>query len=175
MNKKIYLGMCLLGITGSLWSGTLTVTNMNDTGAGSLRDAITNASSGDSIVFDTGGTITLDSPLPKIDKNLSINGSGQTITIDGVDTYRPFTIISGTVEIKNLTIEDGLAKGGDGGNGGLESPDARGGGAGGGLGAGGAIFANEGVNLTVEKITFQSGKAEGGDGGDGGSGSGFGG
>jgi hypothetical protein len=51
--------------------GTLTVTNANDSGAGSLRQAIADAGPGDTILFDSGFTIRLASPL-SIDKDLTI-------------------------------------------------------------------------------------------------------
>ena len=63
---------------------TFTVTNLNDSGAGSLRDAISRANADadvDSIVFDVGGTITLESALPTIAFGLTIDGGGR-ITID---------------------------------------------------------------------------------------------
>src|SRR6516162_719475 len=58
---------------------TLTVTNTNDKGPGSLRATITHASSGDTIVFDpglSGQTITLTSDQLTINKNLDIEGPG---------------------------------------------------------------------------------------------------
>ena len=51
------------------------VTNLADSGAGSLRSAIAIAAPGDSIVFDGTGTITLSSTLT-MSKNLTISGPG---------------------------------------------------------------------------------------------------
>jgi hypothetical protein len=67
-----------------------TVTNSNDSGAGSLRAAITaaDAAGGTStITFSTGytagSTITLSSELPVITANVTINGNGLNPTISG--------------------------------------------------------------------------------------------
>ncbi|MDZ7858116.1 cadherin domain-containing protein [Sphaerotilus sp.] len=65
----------------ALWQGTLatyTVTNLNDSGAGSLRQAITNANANggaDTIAFSTFGTINLASALPQITGRVTINGT----------------------------------------------------------------------------------------------------
>src|SRR5262245_9602119 len=51
-----------------------------------LREAInaTNANTGnDTISFSVSGTITLGSALPALDDNLTIDGTGQTITVSG--------------------------------------------------------------------------------------------
>ena len=53
----------LLAMPGLARAATLTVTNTNDTGAGSLRGEILAASSGDTINFGVSGTITLGSAL----------------------------------------------------------------------------------------------------------------
>src|SRR5690349_15256023 len=54
------------------------VTNLKDAGPGSLRQAITDASVGDTVEFQQGlkGTITLTSAQLTINKLLTINGPG---------------------------------------------------------------------------------------------------
>ncbi|MEL7036711.1 MAG: hypothetical protein AAFO04_13980 [Cyanobacteria bacterium J06592_8] len=56
----------------------ITVINTNDSGSGSLRDAIATAMAGDTIVFDNSlanSTISLSSGELVINKNLTINGN----------------------------------------------------------------------------------------------------
>ena len=108
-------------IPGPAFAATLFVTTTADSGAGSLRAAITGAGNGDTIVFQTGGTITLASELPIITKNLTIDGNGNNPTISGAGAYRPFFIgDAGTtgstyaVTIENLTIANAVAQGGAG-------------------------------------------------------------
>ena len=64
--------------TVAAFAAPLTVTNHDDSGPGSLRDTIANASPGDTISFDltTPDTITLTSGELLVDKNLTINGPG---------------------------------------------------------------------------------------------------
>jgi hypothetical protein len=93
---------------------TLTVTNALDKGAESLRDTITNAKSGDTIVFAStlnGQTITLTSDQLTINKSLDIEGPGASqLTISGNDKNRVFSINEGlTVTIAGLTISHGRA------------------------------------------------------------------
>ena len=92
---------------------TVTVTSTNDSGAGSLREAIADANSGDTIRFAHGladQTITLTSGELAIDKSLDIEGPGAAeLTISGGHTSRVFDISGGAtnVEIAGLTIADG--------------------------------------------------------------------
>ncbi|WP_338416332.1 cadherin domain-containing protein, partial [uncultured Sphaerotilus sp.] len=81
--------------TQAEWQGTLatyTVTNLNDAGAGSLRQAITNANANggaDAITFSTFGTINLASALLQITGQVSINGtngSAPGIVLNGGNT-----------------------------------------------------------------------------------------
>ena len=94
---------------------TLTVLNALDSGAGSLRDTIKAASSGDVIRFDSslsGQTMTLTSGELEITKSLDIEGPGRDqLTISGNDHSRVFDIDphAKNVTIAGLTITHGLA------------------------------------------------------------------
>ena len=88
-------------------AATLTVTNANDSGPGSLRQAIADASAGDTITFDGDYTITLAGTLI-IDKYLSVDGGTHTITISGNDAVRVLHVIADTQAIFNhLSISHG--------------------------------------------------------------------
>jgi hypothetical protein len=95
------------------------VMNNNDSGSGSLRDAIMNAALGDTIGFSpslSGQTITVASPLT-ISQNLRIIGLGaNNLTISGGGTSQVFNISSGTVSLSDMTIANGAEdnKGGGG-------------------------------------------------------------
>src|ERR1700761_3963579 len=68
----------LLG-PGIAAAGTIRVANTNDTGPGSLRQAIADAAPGDTIVVP-GGTYTLTSGALAIAKSLTISGAGASRT-----------------------------------------------------------------------------------------------
>ncbi|MGH8093972.1 MAG: choice-of-anchor Q domain-containing protein [Chthoniobacterales bacterium] len=107
-------------------AATLTVTNGSDSGAGSLRQAILDAASGDTINFSlpaNSSTITLTSAELLIDKSLTITGPGaglltvQRSTAGGTPDFRIFNITFGNfnVTISGLTLANGSATGSDGG------------------------------------------------------------
>ena len=87
------------------------VTNLNDAGAGSLRDAIATTPPGGTVDFQSGlsGTITLTSGELLVNKNLTIAGPGaDVITVSGNHAFRVFDIrASVTAAIARLTITDG--------------------------------------------------------------------
>ena len=99
----------VLSVT-SAYAATITVANANDSGAGSLRQAIANAAAGDTILFNGDMTIPLAGALT-IDKNLTIDGTGRNVTISGDtndDTYpevQVFVINAGvTATLRYLTV-----------------------------------------------------------------------
>lgn len=148
---------------------TFNVTNIADSGAGSLRDAINQANAlagADNIAF-TGAvfsngvadTIALASQI-FITDSLTVSGAGiDALTISGNNSTRIFFINQGTVNISNLSLIDGRAKGGNGSTGG----------GGGGSGMGGAIFINgkfDGnvvpTNVTLANVNLSNNRAIGG-------------
>ncbi|MCZ7556194.1 MAG: HYR domain-containing protein [Bacteroidia bacterium] len=88
------------------------VTNTNDAGAGSLRQAIldANAAAGsDIITFTVTGTITLTSGELTISGDLTISGPGAgQLTVSGGNSSRVFVVHGGsTVTMSGLTIAEG--------------------------------------------------------------------
>ncbi|MFN6053583.1 MAG: hypothetical protein ACK47R_22370, partial [Planctomycetia bacterium] len=95
----------LLGLEERITPASFVVSNLNDSGTGSLRQAIidaNNAGTDDTITFSTTGTITLASSLPAIVTAttagaLNITGPGSTLlTISGNNKdLQVFNISSG--------------------------------------------------------------------------------
>ncbi len=132
------------------------VTNLADSGTGSLRNAITQAngqSGSHTINFNLSGTINLGSALPTIESIIDINGAGQTIAIDGGGAHRVFSIGSGAtagnLTLQSLTVQNGFV-GGD------TSLGTRGSGE---SGAGALLFNG---SLTVNGARFQGNTARNG-------------
>jgi hypothetical protein len=94
---------------------TIIVSNTNDSGPGSLRQAIADASDGGAIQFDpalNGQTITLTTGELVIDKNITINGPGSDLLAVSRSQTAPASrivhIVPGrTVTIQGLTISGG--------------------------------------------------------------------
>lgn len=109
-------------------AASLVVNTTGDTDNGgdsvcSLREAITAANSdanyhectgsgfgAETITFSVSGTITLGTALPTISDSVTVDGSGQSVTISGNDSVRIFNVISGkTLELNRLVLTDGKA------------------------------------------------------------------
>jgi CSLREA domain-containing protein len=96
-----------------------TVTNLNDSGTGSLRDTIAASSDGDSIDFSIGGDIALTNGELLIAHSITILGPGAAYLtvfrhVSAPTTFRVFRISNGTpngpnVSISGMTISHGVA------------------------------------------------------------------
>lgn len=146
------------------------VSNTNDSGNGSLRQAILDANADASpvktIIFTVNGTINLLSRLPGIapgaGTTTNIQGPAGLLTISGGGSTSIFSVVgAGNVSISDLLVANGAAVGGAGGS-------AFGGG-GAGPGLGGGLYVGSGAGtVTVTRVTFDSNTATGGAGGAGG-------
>ena len=112
--------LLLAGLTTAVFPPTAyaapleTVTNLNDSGAGSLRQAIANVDPGGTINFAVSGTILLLNELV-INKDLTIQGN-MPITVSGNNAVRVFVVNAGTfVTLDSLTIANGNTPGDGGG------------------------------------------------------------
>ncbi len=98
-------------------SPSITVMNANDSGAGSLRQAIDDLCTGGTITFNGDYTIILASTL-SINKNITIDGVGRSITLDGNNTVLVIVVaMNGTLNLQNLTVWRGSNSLGGGGGG----------------------------------------------------------
>ena len=137
--------LCLLSLTLSAQT-TFTVTNSNDSGAGSLRDAVASASAGDIIVFGgatNGVPIMLTSGEIDITVPLSIIGNDTTNTvISGMGSSRIFDLLgTGTTVLRRVKLMMGNA---------------------GTTGVGAAINTNAGANVEVYSSAIANNTAAGG-------------
>jgi uncharacterized protein with beta-barrel porin domain len=137
------------------------VSNTNDSGVGSFRQAIadSNTAGGSNTITFTGaaagGTITLTSgDLPAVQNNVTIQANNATLNGGGtfrglfIGAFSGSTPVAVTVGISNLAITNAVAAGGSG--------------AGGGAGLGGAIFVAQLANVSVSNVSLTSNTAAGG-------------
>ena len=124
LRAGVVLATLLLGVTAGQVSRkaqaaptlvpSAVVTTVADSGAGSLRDVVANASVGATVTFTVTGVITLTSGDIGISKNLTIQGPGAgTLAINANYASGIFNIQSGSVvTISGLTIENGSSSNG---------------------------------------------------------------
>lgn len=146
-------GLMAAGLAGNAVdaeAATFTVTNTNDAGAGSLRQAVLDANGAagaDTITFNASvtGTITLTTGQISITDSVDIQGpSPASLTISGGNSSRIFYLYNGAplsdIRISGLTLTQGLAP------------------------AGGAIIVAE-DNLTLDNMVITGNQANGDGGG----------
>ena len=110
MKKAFLLGMAVC-ISIISQAATITVSNTDNNGAGSLRAALLNANNGDTINFSVTGVIVVVNNALNISKNVVIEGPGaDKLAIDGnnqTTVFRDFNNSLNTVEISGLEIRNG--------------------------------------------------------------------
>jgi hypothetical protein len=102
----------LLGALTGAQAGTINVTNLNDSGPGSLRQAIQDAAAGDLVSINLTGTLNLTSGALVVGKDLLIEGPGaRTLTVarSGSTKFRIMHVTGGAVYVANVTITNGDA------------------------------------------------------------------
>jgi len=153
----------LMGVSNALPATIIVVTNTNNSGPGSLRDALAVAKDRDMIdATCVSGTILLTSGELQLTHNVTINGPGAgNLAVNGNASSRVFENFASNVTISGFTITNGRAANGNGGGGILNH---------GGLtlsedmvsnsadfldvGVGGGICNNPGATLTVTGSTI---------------------
>ncbi|MFL5331089.1 MAG: right-handed parallel beta-helix repeat-containing protein [Gemmataceae bacterium] len=148
-NDNLFVAAGSVGTFNVGIGGVFVVTNTNDAGLGSLRQAVLNANSAsaasntisfDSTVFNTAQTITLTSgELLDSDVALIINGPGaDKLTVSGNNASRIFHVNNGAneLDINGMTITGGTF-----------------------AGMGGAILVGTGDTLTLNNVTMSGNNA----------------
>lgn len=110
LRAHICVGLFIaVGLTA--YANIITVTNTNDSGPGSLRQALVDANDGDIIEFAVTGSIGLTSGELLVDKSATISGPGpDVLSVNGNAKARVFHIASSrTVTISGLNITNGNA------------------------------------------------------------------
>lgn len=155
--SQIFLFLSWITLLGSesLHAYTIVVTEAS---SAALQNAINRAQRGDVITFDPAinPDFTVSSDI-FIKTSLTIKGRDDGKTTIRGNNCPIFTIqVKESVELVNLTLRDGVARGEDG--------ESLGTGGGGGGGAGGAVLFS-GINLRCDHVRFINNRAAGGNGG----------
>jgi hypothetical protein len=112
-------------VDNALQATIIVVTNTNDNGPGSLRDALAIANDGDTIdATGVSGTILLTSGELPINHNVTINGPGAgNLAVDGNHSSPVFGTGGSGATISGLTITNGFGAGIENGPGGVLTVD----------------------------------------------------
>jgi len=108
------MALAMTAALAQAFGATLTVTNLADSGPGTLRDRIAAAAPGDTVTFGVLGTVLLNSELV-ISKSMNVYGYGGGLAgVSGNHSSRVFNLTSGSIIFLNLAIIDGRVVGTNG-------------------------------------------------------------
>jgi RimJ/RimL family protein N-acetyltransferase len=148
----------VLSLGTPVYAANYDVTVPNDNGTGNIANSLSwaiwqaNTNPGlDTITLKTDMTVT-GVMKRLIDSDITLQSDGIVRTISGGNAYRPLFVKSGNVNIQDLNLNNGHAKGGNSYRGG------------GGAGLGGALFVYSGT-VGIDSVTFSNNTAQGGSGG----------
>src|SRR5688572_7339484 len=114
--SAVLAAMVVLGSPAQ--AATFTVSNTDDSDAGSLRQAVLDANAtpgADTIDFSVTGTITLTSGQLTVTDDLTIDGPGAaSLTVSGNNTTRVMQVAGATLYLDGLTVANGHANAGGG-------------------------------------------------------------
>ena len=95
----------LCAVSDALWAATLTVTSLADAGPGTLRQAIADATSGDTIDFTVTGNIEITNGTLLIGKSIQISGPGPSRLAVVATTWGTLFLTSNAViTVSGITI-----------------------------------------------------------------------
>jgi hypothetical protein len=117
LNALVWWTIAICAIATPAYAATITVTNTNDSGLGSLRHALAIANDGDAITIAVTGSIVLTTGELLVNKSVIISGPrAGNLVVDGNASSRVFHIASDqSVSIAGLTVRNGIATTNDGG------------------------------------------------------------
>jgi hypothetical protein len=91
-------------------AATITVSTCDEAGLDAAVAQANTDNAGDTITFTCSGTIDLASTL-NITGTMTLDGTGQQVTLDGQDQVGVLSVASGTFTLNNLTVVGGSASG----------------------------------------------------------------
>lgn len=165
--SALFLAGMSIQLSAAVNAGSATDLNAAIISANSGGDNTINLTA--TINFGTGEAFTenfrpfnVSSTFGQTTHTITVDGGGNTILAADDSTLRGLFVYGGTVNLSNMTIQNTVAKGGNGGG---STTGGSSGGGGAGAGLGGGLYVASGATVNLGTVTFSSCVAQGGEGG----------